>query len=161
MWWRKKRETEFAQTVANAVAQAVVEALKHAKPTPEAQAGEFFSNALSGMSGFLNGAGDLALRGAASALGQRGGRKTAAKRQRQAAEQSRLARPAPQCPLCRDPHFKHVTVEMIQNHRRHEGVSPTSANPGFNVEQASEPESGDQPIQGVFPGVNGAGGAGH
>lgn len=116
---RKQREMEFAQTVATAVAQAVGETLKEAQKPKLDDFGGFYEKTLGGMAQFLNGASDVALRGAASALGQRGGRRTQQrKRERLAAAQS--APTARSCKLCRDSHARNLTVDDILEHRKHE-----------------------------------------
>lgn len=115
-----KRRQLLAQAIAEAVAQALSERSR-TKPVEIADAG---AKMLESMTGFLTGAGDLALRGAASALGQRGGKRTAERRRARLMPAKTADRPA--CPLCKDPQFRHVTVEMIVAHRQHEGVNARS-----------------------------------
>jgi hypothetical protein len=110
---RRKRNQELAA----AVAVAVVEALKPADRPRLQEAGDFFESSLKGMTGFLSQAGDLALRGAASALGQRGGRRT---QQRKRERARAIAREHPACPMCVNPMRRDVTFEMIAEHRKHE-----------------------------------------
>jgi len=107
------------------VAEALAEHLpKVDKPSLD-EAGNFYAKAIDSMGNFLGNAGDLALRGAASALGQRGGRASGAKRA--AKKIAATVNPPSACPLCKDPSFRFVTVPMIQAHRSHENGQPVSA----------------------------------
>jgi hypothetical protein len=137
--FRKRREKELA-ALAQAVAAAVVQALGERPKTDLAAAGEFGGQMLDGMSKFLAGAGDIALRGAASQLGQRGGKRTA-QRKRQMREAQEAAQRRPVCKLCRDPMARPLTVQEINLHREHENnvfASPESANETGNIGNAGE-----------------------
>lgn len=117
MGWLQRRQERFATAVAVAVAQAIddrLASLSHNKPSEVIDAS---GKMLGAMTGFLTGASELALKGAASALGQRGGRKTQALK-RKALQSAPRERPA--CPVCRDPNSRTLTVEQILEHRRHE-----------------------------------------
>jgi hypothetical protein len=116
MGFFSKRRDAQNQALAKAVAQAVVEALKPPDRPRLAEAGEFFNSSLDGMGKFLANAGDLAIRGAAAAMGQRGGRKTQAKRRE---AQKKAVRENPSCPMCVNPLRRDVTFEMIAEHRKH------------------------------------------
>jgi hypothetical protein len=113
-----RRRTLLAQAIAEAVAEAVVKRLPTAPPTSAADVADVGAKMLGSMTGFLTGASDLALRGAASALGQRGGRRTQERRRGRVALPPISSRPT--CRLCRDSHTRNLSVEEIQEHRRHE-----------------------------------------
>ena len=116
--FRRRRE-QLVTDVSRAVLTALEERLKAAPAQSPADIAAVGAQMLGGMTEFLKGAGDLALRGAASALGQRGGRRT--QERKRAAKRLAAESQPPNCELCRDPLTRHVTVEMILQHRSHEG----------------------------------------
>jgi hypothetical protein len=139
VWFKSRRNALIAEITA-----AVIDALEKRHPaasaTPIDAIGKFYADSLGGMSAFMTNAGELALRGAMSAMGQRGGRAKAKKR----AERLALGAATPRsCALCLDPQYRGVTVQMIQEHRRHEGNGHRS------TETASEAPSGPEPAQGA------------
>ena len=58
--------------------------------------------------------GEMTVRSAARRMGSRGGRRAAENNRRRKVVENR-------CALCRDPHTKTVSIEMIRQHRLHEG----------------------------------------
>lgn len=65
---------------------------------------------------FLDQLQDLSAKKAAALMGQRGGRVTAARKRAAAAAAPKTAA----CPLCENPMMRGVTVDLINEHRRHE-----------------------------------------
>ena len=129
--FRRRREKERAELV-QAIVQAVTQAIGERSKPDLAQAGEFGGKMLDGMAKFLDGAGEIALRGAASQLGQRGGKRTQARRRATLAAQEQEQR-KPVCKLCRDPLARPLTVAEILNHREHEH------NVNAGTDQANDP----------------------
>lgn len=124
---RKKQEAlvkEITQAAVTAAIAAVQEQLSRPSHPSLDEAGGFYGKAIDSMGNFLANAGELALRGAASAMGQRGGRATA--RNRAAKRVPPTARPVVECELCRNPLTRNVTVESIMRHRQHEYSGPPS-----------------------------------
>lgn len=87
-------------------------------------------------SNFISEMGDLSIRQAARAMGQR----SASKRERNPKGKF-LAKKKAQCALCDDPWTRNVSVELIKAHRGHEagaeilpsGVTPADANGGPEI----------------------------
>jgi hypothetical protein len=145
-----RNRKKLVQELSAAVGEAVREALKEANKPKLDDFGSFYEKTLGGMSSFMNGAADVAIRGAASALGQRGGRKTQA-RKRARIELANARNNSPPCPLCRDPLARNITVEQILEHRRHENghtyPGPTESSGGSPGEQGAD-ETVSQPFFG-------------
>jgi hypothetical protein len=110
------------------------------------------------MTGFLQAVQELAVKRAASALGQRGGRKSAESRARaRNARRPAQSPSAPTCPLCQDINFRDVTVEMITAHRAH---SSTGTQTYESSSETTGPESGDDQHSGNYS-INGSSGFTH
>jgi hypothetical protein len=156
-----RRRAALTEAVTRAVLEAVEKRLdERSKPRID-EVGDVAAKMLGSMTGFLSGAGDLALRGAASALGQRGGRRTQDKRR----QLKRLPAGTPAaCELCRDPYTRNLTVEMIARHRAHEGTRNANAETAQQL-QPDEAEPQRDPVTGLWPGQaigwNGATGNGN
>jgi hypothetical protein len=117
--FRRRREN-LIRDVTAAVMVAVEERLKATTKADPADIADVGAKMLGGMTDFLKGAGDIALRGAASAMGQRGGRRTQEKRRAAKRLAFESNQPAAECDLCRDPLTRNVSIEMIMRHRAHE-----------------------------------------
>jgi hypothetical protein len=125
---RRKLEAMRQQIVADVLAALDARHGGSTKPSL-AEAGDFYASAIGAMGKFLEQSGDLAVRGAASALGQRGGRAKAAKRAAKAV--AAAIKPADECAICRDPLTRNLSVESINRHRFHEqNPRPADAIPG-------------------------------
>jgi hypothetical protein len=116
-----KRRQALAEAVAQAVARALDDRLGELSKNKPVEVADAGAKMLGAMSGFLQGAGELALKGAASALGQRGGKRSQALRKQRVA----LQRSEPSCELCRDPTSRNISVETINRHREHEFARQT------------------------------------
>jgi hypothetical protein len=104
-WYRRKRERTIA-------AEAALTQAQTAFLDAQAKHVQMFT-------GFLSVVAELSAKRAAAVLGSRGGRKRAMNRANRP--------PSTQCPICRDPNYPNVTVEMIQEHRRHQSDSVPGA----------------------------------
>src|SRR5215472_13201647 len=103
---RERRDAEQAATIAGALVQALAETAKS-----QAQFGQM-------VGGWIKDLGDLSVKRSAALMGARGGRTTQNRRRlRQANMRSGS------CPLCVDENYRDVTVQMISEHRSHNGVS--------------------------------------
>ena len=105
-WWKdrqdRKKQAETV-TLVTAMATAFATALGGVLSAQSEQ--------IKQQGAFLGTLQDLSARKAATVLGSRGGRTTAArKRQKQAIA----------CPLCENPNRRGVTLEMLNFHRQHE-----------------------------------------
>lgn len=138
----KKTRDRIVRETAEAVLAALDQRQADGKKPDLAAVGDFYEKTLGGMSNFLSGAGDLALRGAASLMGQRGGRAKAAKR--------RAAMPAANgrvaCRLCVNEMVRNPTVAEIMEHRRHEhsGSEQPKIQAGFDTGPAEPAANNDR-----------------
>ena len=131
-YFKRRRQRLVSEVVA-----AVLKALPSQQPSGLDAIGEFYSKTLGGMGQFMNGAGELALRSAASILGQKGG--IARQKNRAARKAAAIAAATkPRCALCVDPMHRGVTIPMILEHQKH---ANTPAEPVS--EQNSESTGGD------------------
>lgn len=107
-WFRSKKEAEQA-TLVSSMAKAFAEALAGVLTAQGKQ--------IEQSSAFLGQLQDLSARKASQILGSRGGRETQKRKKklREAAE-------AIQCRLCTNPMARGVTLQELDEHRRHEGA---------------------------------------
>jgi hypothetical protein len=119
VWFGRRKEREAERDA------RLVETLAAALGTALGRVFDSQAHQIEQTSRFLDSLQDLSARKAAQIMGSRGGRRT----QERKAKQRELSLSSRGCPLCANPMRRDVTVEMIQEHRKHAPETPELAAP--------------------------------
>lgn len=134
MWGRKRRELIERLASLEQAVKALIDAPRPSHPDATAILADAFTKSAGNQADLVKQIGDIAISSAARQMGIRGGRRRAQNAERTPRGRFLPRREAtqPRCPLCIDPNYSHVTISMIQEHRRHEAARQNALFNGGN-----------------------------